>query len=100
MVKKGDIVRPLDHSYHVSLLPGGKPVHTSDYGGIYSNDELIVVEIDCHFPVYDHGGNLIPDIPANDTLLWNNTKGYYTFFQSRNLSIVGHVCPRCGKRCT
>jgi hypothetical protein len=91
MLQKGDVVKVLDHSGHISLLPNGKPTHTIDYGGIYSNDKLIVVWIDCNLnqPYEEH-------VYHNNILIWNETRKYYTFFESRFLKVIGKTCPHCG----
>jgi hypothetical protein len=92
MLQKGDVVKVIDHSYHVSLLPDGKPKHQSAFGGIYADDKLIVVETNCQFPSYDDDYGTV----INDTLLWNETKGYYIFFRAKALKSIGRVCPFCG----
>jgi hypothetical protein len=94
-MKKGDIVRPTDHSYHISLLPNGEPTHTMGQDGIYRNDRLVVMQTDCAFPSISTWDPAHVEIL--DVLLWNDTKKYYVFFMSKFLRVVVPCTCQCDK---
>lgn len=91
-MKVGDIVKFIDHSGIISLLPQGDVKHESAGGGIFSCDTLIVKAVDMRLPTE----NSYDPSRHNNVLLWNKTKGYFVCAVERFLKVTDTTCPHCG----